>query len=226
MISFLLIVVAVVFLNRQLATLAVASVAGQPTTHKSLPQLTQLVLYADRLYGEKKWLAAEKAYLKVLKQDHKNAAAYGHLGIIYSTQKNLPDAIECFEIAARLKPSGSTYQNLALGYYENHNYMKAIAAFDKAIMFEPTATRYIGLSKAYKRITNVDQMIMALEKASELDPSARILHLLAAAYQDNGRRSESIAVYRRLHLLDPSDADVARMIGIHLPERSSTVTST
>ncbi len=212
---------AVLLLRRELGHFNVSSLPAQPlAVAKSAPQLTQLVLYADRLYEEKKWLAAEKAYLKVLKIDHKHAAAYGHLGVIYSAQKNLPDAIECFEIAARLKPGGGTYQNLALGYYENHNYMKAVAAFDKSIMFEPTASRYIGLSKGYKRISNTVAMISALEHAAELDPSKRVLSLLADAYDQHGRKSEAIAIYRKLHILDPGDRDVARMIGIHLPEEA------
>jgi tetratricopeptide (TPR) repeat protein len=163
-------------------------------------QLTTLVTYADRLYSEKKWLAAEKAYLNVLKLDHKNLTAYSHLGIIYSTQKNLADAIECFEIAARLKPGAPTYQNLGLSYYENRNYMKAIAAFDKSIMFEPTAPRFIGLSKAYKKVNNTTGLIASLEHAAELDQSMRVQELLIGAYIDAGRPDDAKAVRERLGL--------------------------
>ncbi len=154
-------------------------------------QVTQLSVHANSLYAEKKWLAAEKAYLNVLKLDHKNIGAYGHLGIIYSKQKNTQDAIECFEIAARLHPAGTTFHNLGLAYHENKNFVKAAAAFDKAIMFEPTASRYIGLSKARKQLADPNGTIRALEHAARLEPTERILLLLEQAYVDGKRRDEA-----------------------------------
>lgn len=143
------------------------------------PRLKQLSDYADRLYSERKWLAAEKAYLNVLKLDHRNVTAYSHLGVIYSTQKNYADAIECFQIAARLRPSGATLQNLGLAFFDNHNYMKAVAAYEKAIMFEPTALRYIGLAKSYRRLANLPAALEALDKADDLGAQAKTQKLRA-----------------------------------------------
>jgi tetratricopeptide (TPR) repeat protein len=151
--------------------------APRPTASR----LSQLSDYADRLFAEKKWLAAEKAYLNVLKIDHKNVTAYSHLGIIYSTQKNLPDAIECFTIATRLKPSGATYQNLALAFFDNHNYIKSIASFKKSIMFEPTSQRYVGLSRAQQKLGAAAEAVTALESAHKLDGSDRIKQLIEEA---------------------------------------------
>ncbi len=207
-------------LRRQLATLESGAPAALAPRRAS-PQLAQMTSYADRLYSEKKWLAAEKAYLSVLKLDHKNVTAYSHLGIIYSTQKSMADAIECFEIAARLRPSGTTYQNLGLAYHDNGNHIKSIAAFEKSIMFEPTSQRYIGLSKSYRKLSNLPQAVAALEKAAELEPTKRVLQLLADAYDSAGRKSVMLDTYRRIHALDPADVAVARKIGIHLPGRRS-----
>jgi tetratricopeptide (TPR) repeat protein len=213
----LTIAAALLILRRQLAALETGTTSL--STRKAGPQLVQMATYADRLFGERKWLAAEKAYLGVLKLDHKNVTAYSHLGIIYSTQKNLPDAIECFQIAARLHPSGTTYQNLGLAFYENHNYIKSIAAFEKAIMFEPTAQRYVGLSKSHLKLKNAPQSLAALEKAAALEPTKRILQILAGAYEDAGRPTAAKETYRRIHALDPSDAAAARKIGIPAPSR-------
>jgi len=206
-----------VILRRQLSALENGGPASALAPRRTSPQLAQLTAYADRLYIEHKWLAAEKAYLNVLKLDHKNVTAYVHLGIIFSTQKNMPDAIECFEIAARLKPSGSTLQNLALAFYDNHNYIKAIAAYEKAIMLEPHAQRYVGLGKSNLKLSNVQAAITAFEHAVELDPSKRVLERLADAYDQIGRKADSKAVYARIHLLDPADRVAARHLGIHLP---------
>jgi tetratricopeptide (TPR) repeat protein len=198
MLGLVVVAIALIILRRQLSALEVGAPASALGARRVSPQLARLAEYADRLFGERKWLAAEKAYLNVLKLDHKNLTAYSHLGIIYSTQKNFPDAIECFEIATRIQPSGVTYQNLALAFYENRNYVKSIAAFDKAIMFEPSAQRYVGLSKAYSKLKNTSGSLAALEKAANLGPSKRILQLLADAYSDAGRPSDAAAVRARL----------------------------
>ncbi len=197
MLELIIIALAFAVLTRQLTALETGSsapvVPGQ-VNHR----LAQMAEYADRLYAEKKWLAAEKAYLGVLKLDHKNVTAFSHLGIIYSTQKNFPDAIECFQIAARLRPSATTFQNLGLAYFDNHNYIKSIAAFEKAIMFEPTASRYVGLSKAQGKLRNYTAVASSLEKAATLDPSKRILSLLADAYIDAERKPEAEATRKRI----------------------------
>lgn len=177
-----------------------ASMAQLAPSAKS-PQLAQLTEYANRLYGEKKWLAAEKAFLNILKLDHKNVGAYSHLGIIYSMQKNTLDAIECFEIAARFRPSASTYQNLGMAYYENKNYIKSAATFEKSIVFEPSVSRYIGLSKAKKQLADPNGTIRALEHAAHLEPSERILLLLEVAYNEAKRRDEARAVKDRIAAL-------------------------
>ena len=188
MLEILILAAAVFILHRQLVAMALGSSTATGLVPAQVsPQLSRLVEYANRLYAERKWLAAEKAYLNVLKQDHNNLTAYSHLGIIYSTQKNLPDAIECFEIAARLKPGAGSYQNLGLAYYENHNYMKAVAALEKANMFEPSASRYVGLAKAYSRLKDHDRMIASYERATQLDPSERFQKLLREAYREAGR---------------------------------------
>ncbi len=181
------------------------------------PQLAALTTFADRLYSERKWLAAEKAYLNVLKIDHKNVTAYVHLGIIYSTQKNMPDAIECFQIATRLHPSGSTLQNLALAFYDNRNYIKSVAAYQKAIMLEPSAQRFVGLGKAHLKLKDTASAITAFSQAVDLEPAVRTLQRLADAYDEAERPSDAKATYRRIYELEPSNRTAARRLGIHLP---------
>jgi tetratricopeptide (TPR) repeat protein len=219
MIEIIFLILAVVIFRRQLRQLGDGAVAAAGLTpQKTSPQLTRLVEYADRLFAEKKWLSAEKAYLNVLKTDHKNVTAYTHLGIIYSTQKNLADAIECFQISTQLKPSGTTFQNLGLAYFENRNFMKSIVAFEKAIMFEPNAARYIALSKVYRKISNPAQVLASLEKAAAIDPSTRVLQQLADEYDEQKQPDKAQEVYQRIHELDPADGRAARKVGLHRPE--------
>lgn len=221
MLELAIIVFAFVVLRYQLRLLGTGPSAATFAPRPSSQQVIQMLSYADRLYDEKKWLAAEKAYLGVLKMDHKNAQAYSHLGVIYSLQKNLPDALECFTISARLRPSAPAFQNLGLAYLDNRNYMKSVAAFEKSIMFEPSTQRYIGLSRAQSKLHNATASLIALEKAATLEPSQRILQLLASAYEDAGRKQAAIETFRKLHELEPTNAEFARKIGLHLPSRLS-----
>ena len=179
------------------------SVQGQLAPRKISPHLTYALQYAERLYHEHKYVATEKAYVAVLKLDHKNLQAYNRLGIIYSAQKNLTDAIECFEVATRLLPSATTYLNLGLAYYDNRNYIKSIAAIRKAIMFEPSLQRYVALAKACDKIADSKGMIEALEKAVEVEPTRQTLILLRDAYSHTGKKEQLEAITERLKRVSP-----------------------
>ena len=193
MYGFLLLLAAALFLGRRLAAIRPSG----SDKKKVSPRLIQAEQYALRLYKEKHYHSAEKAYLNVLKLDHRNASAYSHLGIIYSILHNFPEAVECFELAARFSPSAATYQNLGLGYYENRNFMKSIAAYEKAIMFEPSVLRYIGLGKAYDKLGNGAKAIEALEKAVEMDPTPKHIELLMNVCKSHGQAARAAELKSR-----------------------------
>lgn len=168
-------------------------------------KIEELTEYASRLRAVKKYTSAEKVYLEILKLDHRHAQTYSRLGTLYSAQKNYADAIECFQIATQLSPSGATFYNLGLGYYENRNPMKAIAAFEKAVMFEPSVQRHVGLAKAHHRLGDTGKMVTALEQAAQLEPDVKVLWLLAEAYEQVGRSEDHLAVLKRIYELDPKN---------------------
>jgi tetratricopeptide (TPR) repeat protein len=177
---------------------------GSLASRKIAPQLKRALDYAERLYHDKKYVAAEKAYVAVLKIDHKNLQAYNRLGIIYSAQKNFSGAIECFEVATRLKPSAATCFNLGLAYYDNRNYIKAIATIRKSIMFEPSVQRYVALAKACDKVADNKGMIEALEQAAELEQTKQTLTLLRDAYAHSGKKEQASETGKRLRQLQSS----------------------
>ena len=85
----------------------VENLAILPVSHDS--RLESLLEIASRYYAEKNYLASEKAYLKVLKVDHKNSLAYSRLGFIYSHFGQVDDAIDCFQIVADNYPNSAMY---------------------------------------------------------------------------------------------------------------------
>jgi tetratricopeptide (TPR) repeat protein len=168
-------------------------------------KIEELTEYASKLRSVNNYPAAEKVYLEILKLDHRHAETYSRLGTLYSTMKNPVDAIECFQIASQLNPTGATLHNLGLAYYENQNPMKAIAALEKSVMFEPTVQRHLALAKALRKMGRGDQMIAALEQAANLDPTTKVLWLLADAYAAAGNSEEQERVYERIRRVDPKD---------------------
>lgn len=171
----------------------------------SVAKIDDLTEYAHRLRVANKYTAAEKVYLQILKLDHRHVQTYSRMGTLYSVQRNYPEAIEAFQMATQLKPSGATYYNLGLAYFENRNYMKAVAALEKAVMFEPTLQRYVALAKTFKKLDNGPRMIQALEQAVQLEANPKVLWLLADAFEASRQPAKAEAVRARIALLDPQD---------------------
>ena len=204
MLAFIFLAVIAFILYRLLGGAPVLRLRAQPQQN-SADKITELTEYASKLRAGNKYTGAEKVYLQILKIDHRHTQTYSRLGTLYSAMNNQSDAIECFQIATQLSPSGHTFYNLGLAYYENRNYMKAIAAFEKAVMFEPSIQRYVGLAKSFNKIGDGERMIETLEQAAELEASPKVLWLLADAYEAAGRQEELPALYLKVKAIDPKD---------------------
>jgi tetratricopeptide (TPR) repeat protein len=165
------------------------------------PQLEQALAYAARLYAEHKYLAAEKAYLSVLKHDHKNQVAYMHLGKIYAALGNHADSIECFRIVTQLAPTAKSYFNLGTAYYESKNYTRAAAAFEKSVAFEPSAGRLSALARAYQKLSQWPKAVTALEQAVAMQSDPAHMSYLYDAYVHQGKTAEAAAIRKRMQSL-------------------------
>lgn len=151
-------------------------------------KLDQLWGIAQDSLQSKKYLRAEKALLTILRIDERNASAYNRLGILYAKQKQLKDAIECFEIAQSLEPSASSLHNVGLIYLDTQNYEKAALAFEQALAIEnDLASRHIAYAKVQEKLGNTKKMLESLEEAVRLDPIPQTLNILADAYDRTGQ---------------------------------------
>ena len=205
MIALLVLAAAAFVLFRLLGGAPRLRVRRNQPAQAAVTKIQELTEYAGRLESTKKYTSAEKVYLQILKIDHRHVPTYTRLATLYSAQKNTTDAIECFQIATQLAPSGETFYNLGLAYYDNQNPMKAVAAFEKAIMFQPSIPHYVGLAKAFNRLHDGDRVVSTLEQAVVFEPSPKILWLLVDAYSAAGRTDELPALYQRIKELDPRD---------------------
>jgi len=163
----------------------------RPETEKEKKSNTQkldrLWAVAQKSMRDRKFVPAEKALLTILKLDHKNAAAYNRLGILYARQRNFEDAIECFEITSSLEPKPSSLHNLGLIYYETGKLEKSASSFQRALDLEPMAARFIALAKVRHKQDKSKQMVESLESAAELEPNPQTYKLLMEAYKSTGQ---------------------------------------
>lgn len=188
-------------------------VHGRPAkvgTKQTSIQLNELAEYADQLYHEKKFMSAEKAYLKILKMDHKHVVSYRRLGLIYSAQKNYDEAIESFQIAVHLEPTTLNYFNLGVAFYENSNYIKALAMLEKGLIFGASADVYHAIGKTQLKMNHLGKAVEAFEKAAASKATKIFLTHLAEAYQLAGRKEDAAKTYAKVLKIDPNDPKAKR----------------
>lgn len=188
------------------------NVSTKPITHET--KLEKLKEVANRYYEEKNFLAAEKAYLKVLKIDHKNIRAYSRLGFIYNHFGNIQDAIECFEIVAKAGPSATSYHNLAMAYFKNRDFAKSAEALEKSLQQEESVTRLISLARIYRILSRYDKQVGVLQRAHSMQAmDTDILLLLADAYLHVKDTKQAANAFRKVLRLDPNNARARQALG-------------
>ncbi len=180
------------------------SLAILPVSHDS--RLESLLEIANRYYFAKNYLAAEKAYLKVLKVDHKSSLAYSRLGFIYSHFGQVNDAIECFQIVADNYPNSASYYNLSMVLFKSRRFKRSAVALEKSISMEETSARLVTLARIYRVIGYYDKQIKTLARALHLEPaSTSIMQLLAEAYLHEGQPKEAMSMFKAILKLEPAN---------------------
>ncbi len=159
-----------------------AGLDNEAITHES--QLERLLTAAGRYYDEAKWVAAEKAYFKVLKFDHKNLTAYRRLGMVYSHLKNYADARECFEFVIKAAPQAGDWQNYATILFHQKEYPASAEAMQRSLELEPTLARFLALARLCELTDAHMQQFEALAAAHELQPDDSSVMLLLARWHD------------------------------------------
>lgn len=203
LISFLTLT-AIIYRKNSLATFLVNNLSATPPSQDVA--LESLLEVAGRYYAEKNYLSAEKAYLRVLKVDHKNSLAYSRLGFIYSHLGNIDDAIECFKIVADTYPNAASYHNLAMMYFKNRDFNKSAEALEKSLSMEMHFSRLINLARIYRAMNKFDLQLQTLKKAHDLEPNnLEAMQLLAEAYLHQKDEKSARVLFRKILKVDPAN---------------------
>lgn len=195
---------AVLYRKNALATFLINNLSATPPSQDVA--LDTLLEVAGRYYAEKNYLSAEKAYLKVLKVDHKNSLAYSRLGFIYSHLGNTDDAIECFKIVADTYPNAASYHNLAMMYFKNRDFSHSAEALEKSLSMEVHFSRLINLARIYRAMNTYDKQISTLKRAHELEPqNVEAMQLLAEAYLHEKDEKSAKLLFRKILKVEPEN---------------------
>ena len=200
----ILTILAVVKKRSNLVDSIVANLSATPPSQDET--LDNLLEVAGRYYAEKNYLAAEKAYLKVLRVDHKNSLAYSRLGFIYSHLGNNEDAIECFKIVADTYPNAASFHNLSMMYFKTRQYQESADALEKSLAMEMHINRLVNLARIYRILNKFDKQLSTLKKAKELDPkNVEIMQLLAEAYIHEKDDKSAEDMFRQILNIEPNN---------------------
>ncbi len=167
-------------------------------------RVSVLLADAQSLARELRFADAERRYIEALGMDARNAVAFKGLGMIYLTQKFIPQAKETFEFLVKTKKADDVcYAALAEIAETEGDFTKAEEMRNRSVGANPRlAIRHAELAEFYLARGNVEQAKIPAETCARLDPdSARCLEVFVEAAILSGDRNEAKQSYDKLRLL-------------------------
>lgn len=156
--------------------------------------------------------AAEKGFLEVLKAEPENLGALGNLGVVYSRQERIDDAISIYRRALKLAPNEpGLWLNLGLAYLKVDDYGSALPLFEKL-----NRSARASAQSAELLASCLLQTGKAAEAAALLEPLPRTsgtLFLLGSAYLRLKEKDRARAAFEALLTSAASPAQAHYLLG-------------
>lgn len=177
-------------------------------------QLSSIAREASGLLKEKRFKAAEKKFLGIVREDHKNLKAYQGLGLLYLEQGEYEGAVEAYSKVTELDPTNEAgFNNLGLALMNVKKYDEAVHAYEHAIALNNKVVhRYINLALAASKAQNHKVEISALEKAVSLEPKKEYIEKLIDAALAAGEESTAKKALLRLVEIEPNNLEAQRKL--------------
>jgi tetratricopeptide (TPR) repeat protein len=169
---------------------------------------------ADKLRSGQELKPAEELYLEVIRNDHRNAAAYFGLGLLYEQMEELAQARQAYEYAARLqKDNPDVWLAIARVATEENRHSETRAALERALALSPKSAE-IAIMLGDVDLTGSDYQsaIKSFGAAVELEPSnPRYLDRLLEACILAGEKRMAVETLRRLTEVNPENQKLGEL---------------
>ena len=142
---------------------------------------------------------------------------YYNLGVYYSEQGRVDEAIEQFNTAIKINPRhAQAHNNLGIAYTKKMMFNEAIAEYKRALVLDPRhAKAYYNLGIAYFKQSKFDQAITEFKNAIAVKPDyARAHYNLGNAYDKKGLWDEAITEHKKVLVLNPRYAEACNNLAV------------
>jgi tetratricopeptide (TPR) repeat protein len=152
--------------------------AVEPASHSEMTPRQLEELRADILAARKMYPEAIKSYVKLAKEEPRDALLLNKLGVTYQSYGDDGHAERWYKQAIKAdKTYASAYNNVGTVEYSRHRYSHAIPWYAKALTLNPdTAVVYCNLGYAYFGEKKYPEAMDAFEHAIHLDPQVMNEH--------------------------------------------------
>jgi tetratricopeptide (TPR) repeat protein len=123
------------------------------------------------LYMEGNWRAAGPHFLRATQLKPENPESHNNLGLYYSMEGDMPDAIKQYETAVGIKDDSAMRTNLANAYEQTKQFDRAIENYKHAISLQDgNASAHCNMGYALMQEGKIDEAIPEFMRTIELDP--------------------------------------------------------
>jgi tetratricopeptide (TPR) repeat protein len=183
-----------------------------------LAGIVVLLVLASRGYAAL-YLNSETLWSYELRHNPEAYPAHNNLGDVQLEQGRLPEAMEQFEEALRIKPDyAEACYNLGTALLRAGQLTKAIEQFELALRINPDYAKAHGnLGDALQQAGRLPEAIEQFKQALRIKPYYADAHYnLGNALQQTGRVPEAIEQFELALQINPDDAEVRNNLGFAL----------
>ena len=140
--------------------------------------------------------------------------AYNDMGVLYSLQGKVDEALECFNKAVKnilYRTPHFAYHNMGLVYFKMKDYSRAIEFYKKALSVSPGYVEaYFGIAEIYELLGENEKAILTYDQIKKQAPESLVPYLAQAElYRKTGQIDKSIDNLNYIIGIDPR-SQVAR----------------
>lgn len=141
--------------------------------NEKIKNLNQVLAQAKAAEQQNNWDQAVTLLQPAAQQNPDQELLWAYLGDAYRGDKKYPEAIDAYQTAIKLKPTGAYYNGLAEAYAKSGKTDEAIAAYDKAAQVEPAnaAMYFFNEGAVLTNTGKVEEANTAFDKSIAADPN-------------------------------------------------------